>query len=38
MPGLVVLGRRWEVASDDLVFPSIIENIIRIIWYFDCLE
>ena len=33
MPGLVFLGRRWEVASDDLVFPSIIESLIRIIWY-----
>ncbi|RXN31286.1 sn1-specific diacylglycerol lipase beta [Labeo rohita] len=26
MPGMVVFGRRWRIASDDLVFPGTIMN------------
>ncbi|XP_068613374.1 diacylglycerol lipase-beta-like [Brachionichthys hirsutus] len=33
MPGLVVFGRRWGIASDDLVFPGAFELFIRIIWW-----
>ena len=32
MPGLVVFGRRWRIASDDFVFPVSLEVIIRLIW------
>ncbi|XP_035694884.1 diacylglycerol lipase-beta-like [Branchiostoma floridae] len=32
MPGLVVFGRRWEIASDDLLFPGGLEIFIRAIW------
>ncbi|XP_006637413.1 diacylglycerol lipase-beta [Lepisosteus oculatus] len=33
MPGMVVCGRRWGIASDDLVFPGAFELFIRIIWW-----
>uniref|UniRef100_UPI00358FED08 diacylglycerol lipase-beta-like n=1 Tax=Myxine glutinosa TaxID=7769 RepID=UPI00358FED08 len=33
MPGLVVFGRRWRIASDDFVFPVSLELIIRLIWW-----
>ncbi|XP_046448702.1 diacylglycerol lipase-beta-like isoform X2 [Daphnia pulex] len=33
MPGLVAFGRRWEVASDDLVFPCLVESFMRMIWF-----
>ncbi|XP_061086996.1 diacylglycerol lipase-beta isoform X2 [Conger conger] len=33
MPGMVVFGRRWGIASDDLVFPGAFELFIRIIWW-----
>ncbi|XP_068162312.1 diacylglycerol lipase-beta [Antennarius striatus] len=33
MPGIVVFGRRWGIASDDLVFPGAFELFIRIIWW-----
>lgn len=29
MPGMVVFGRRWRIASDDLVFPGAFELFIR---------
>ncbi|XP_063077297.1 diacylglycerol lipase-beta [Engraulis encrasicolus] len=29
MPGMVVFGRRWGIASDDLVFPGAFELFIR---------
>lgn len=32
MPGLVVFGRRWGIADDDLVFPSVAEVIVRAAW------
>lgn len=38
MPGLVAFGRRWEVASDDLVIPSIVESFVRLIWYSLCFK
>uniref|UniRef100_A0AAQ5Y4B2 Diacylglycerol lipase-beta n=1 Tax=Amphiprion ocellaris TaxID=80972 RepID=A0AAQ5Y4B2_AMPOC len=49
MPGMVVFGRRWGIASDDLVFPGSFELFIRV-WigtmilftyhkgHFDCNE
>ncbi|XP_078728846.1 diacylglycerol lipase-beta-like isoform X1 [Lampetra fluviatilis] len=33
MPGLRVFGRRWGVASDDLVFPGSFEFFVRAIWW-----
>uniref|UniRef100_A0A671Q148 Diacylglycerol lipase-beta n=1 Tax=Sinocyclocheilus anshuiensis TaxID=1608454 RepID=A0A671Q148_9TELE len=33
MPGMVVLGRRWRIASDDLVFPGAFELFIRAVWW-----
>ncbi|XP_043934561.1 diacylglycerol lipase-beta [Protopterus annectens] len=33
MPGLVVFGRRWVIASDDFVFPGAFELFIRFIWW-----
>ncbi|XP_048870020.1 diacylglycerol lipase-beta [Brienomyrus brachyistius] len=33
MPGMVVFGRRWGIASDDLVFPGAFELFIRVIWW-----
>ncbi|XP_014672368.1 PREDICTED: sn1-specific diacylglycerol lipase beta-like [Priapulus caudatus] len=32
MPGLVVFGRRWMIGSDDLVFPALVEILVRITW------
>ncbi|MBN3277760.1 DGLB lipase, partial [Polyodon spathula] len=37
MPGLVVFGRRWGLASDDLVFAGAFELFIRIIWWIGIL-
>ncbi|XP_028989235.1 diacylglycerol lipase-beta [Betta splendens] len=33
MPGLVVFGRRWGIASDDLVFPGCVELVVRLLWW-----
>ncbi|XP_048026773.1 diacylglycerol lipase-beta [Megalobrama amblycephala] len=33
MPGMVVFGRRWRIASDDLVFPAAFELLIRAVWW-----
>ncbi|XP_030256622.1 sn1-specific diacylglycerol lipase beta [Sparus aurata] len=33
MPGLVVFGRRWGIASDDLVFPGCFELFVRVLWW-----
>ncbi|KAL0842179.1 hypothetical protein ABMA28_014345 [Loxostege sticticalis] len=33
MPALRLLGRRWMFASDDLVFPSIVEIPYRLAWF-----
>lgn len=30
---MVVFGRRWGIASDDLVFPGAFELFIRLLWY-----
>uniref|UniRef100_A0A915PX22 sn-1-specific diacylglycerol lipase n=1 Tax=Setaria digitata TaxID=48799 RepID=A0A915PX22_9BILA len=32
MPSLVALGRRWNIASDDFVFPSLSEVLVRLAW------
>lgn len=32
MPALVLLGRKWLIGSDDLVFPALFEILVRIIW------
>ncbi|XP_070579406.1 diacylglycerol lipase-beta-like isoform X2 [Ptychodera flava] len=32
MPGLVACGRRWEIGSDDLVFPGLASVFIRVAW------
>lgn len=32
MPSLSLFGRKWLVASDDLVFPGIFEFVFRFIW------
>ncbi|XP_053327193.1 diacylglycerol lipase-beta [Spea bombifrons] len=33
MPGLLMFGRRWAIASDDLVFPGAFELLVRLIWW-----
>nr|XP_061808001.1 diacylglycerol lipase-beta-like [Nerophis lumbriciformis] len=33
MPGMVVFGRRWGIASDDLVFPGAFELFLRVLWW-----
>ncbi|XP_049760285.1 diacylglycerol lipase-beta [Elephas maximus indicus] len=33
MPGLVLFGRRWAIASDDLVFPGFFELCLRVLWW-----
>ncbi|XP_035998423.1 diacylglycerol lipase-beta [Fundulus heteroclitus] len=33
MPGMVVFGRRWGIASDDLVFPGSFELLLRVVWW-----
>ncbi|XP_026096622.1 sn1-specific diacylglycerol lipase beta-like [Carassius auratus] len=33
MPAMVLLGRRWRIASDDLVFPGALELLIRAVWW-----
>ena len=32
MPGLIACGRRWDIGSDDLVFPGIGESLMRSVW------
>ncbi|CAL8110760.1 unnamed protein product [Orchesella dallaii] len=32
MPALVALGRRWQLASDDFVFPGFVDVLIRVSW------
>lgn len=32
MPGMVLFGRRWAIASDDLVFPGSFELFLRVLW------
>ena len=32
MPGMVLFGRRWAIASDDLVFPGLFELFLRVLW------
>ncbi|KAI9563691.1 hypothetical protein GHT06_011155 [Daphnia sinensis] len=34
MPGLVAFGRRWEIGSDDLVLPCLVESFTRMLWFF----
>ncbi|XP_058536279.1 diacylglycerol lipase-beta isoform X3 [Ochotona princeps] len=33
MPGMVLFGRRWAFASDDLVFPGCFELVVRVLWW-----
>ncbi|XP_030067547.1 diacylglycerol lipase-beta [Microcaecilia unicolor] len=37
MPGLVMFGRRWAIASDDLVFPGAFELFLRVAWWIGIL-
>lgn len=37
MPGMVAFGRRWGIASDDLVFPGAFELFVRILWWIGTL-
>ncbi|XP_063286431.1 diacylglycerol lipase-beta [Pelobates fuscus] len=37
MPGLLMFGRRWAIASDDLVFPGAFELFVRLIWWIGIL-
>ncbi|VDO56995.1 unnamed protein product [Haemonchus placei] len=32
MPSLVAYGRKWNIASDDFVFPEITEALVRLSW------
>nr|XP_031289154.1 sn1-specific diacylglycerol lipase beta isoform X2 [Camelus dromedarius] len=38
MPGMVLFGRRWAIASDDLVFPGIFELFLRVLWWIGILS
>jgi sn1-specific diacylglycerol lipase len=29
---MVLFGRRWAIASDDLVFPGFFELFLRVLW------
>ena len=33
MPGMVAFGRRWGIASDDLVLPGAFELFLRVLWF-----
>ncbi|XP_037671178.1 diacylglycerol lipase-beta isoform X2 [Choloepus didactylus] len=37
MPGMVLFGRRWAIASDDLVFPGLLELFVRVLWWIGIL-
>uniref|UniRef100_A0A3B3X7I5 Diacylglycerol lipase, beta n=1 Tax=Poecilia mexicana TaxID=48701 RepID=A0A3B3X7I5_9TELE len=37
MPGMVAFGRRWGIASDDLVFPGSFELLLRVLWWIGTL-
>ncbi|XP_001508017.1 diacylglycerol lipase-beta [Ornithorhynchus anatinus] len=37
MPGMVLFGRRWAIASDDLVFPGAFELFLRVAWWIGIL-
>nr|XP_033819613.1 sn1-specific diacylglycerol lipase beta isoform X2 [Geotrypetes seraphini] len=37
MPGLVMFGRRWAIAGDDLVFPGAFELFLRLAWWIGIL-
>nr|XP_020137055.1 sn1-specific diacylglycerol lipase beta [Microcebus murinus] len=37
MPGMVLFGRRWAIASDDLVFPGLFELFVRVLWWIGIL-
>nr|XP_027775557.2 sn1-specific diacylglycerol lipase beta [Marmota flaviventris] len=37
MPGMVLFGRRWAIASDDLVFPGFFELFLRVLWWIGVL-
>lgn len=37
MPGMVAFGRRWGIASDDLVFPGSFEILVRVLWWIGTL-
>ncbi|KAK2495689.1 hypothetical protein MC885_001553 [Smutsia gigantea] len=37
MPGMVLFGRRWAIASDDLVFPGFFELFLRVLWWIGIL-
>ncbi|XP_041453260.1 diacylglycerol lipase-alpha-like [Lytechinus variegatus] len=32
MPGLIALGRRWTVGSDDLVVPAVVFIVLHVVW------
>ncbi|KAK6060681.1 hypothetical protein COOONC_01658 [Cooperia oncophora] len=32
MPSLVAFGRKWNIASDDFVFPELTEALVRLSW------
>lgn len=33
MPSLIAFGRRWNISSDDFVFPELTEAFVRLAWY-----
>lgn len=33
MPGLRLFKRRWDIGSDDLIFPAFFESCIRASWF-----
>ncbi|XP_070259064.1 diacylglycerol lipase-beta-like, partial [Myotis yumanensis] len=37
MAGMVLFGRRWAIASDDLFFPGLFELFLRVLWWLGIL-
>ncbi|XP_038830942.1 diacylglycerol lipase-beta isoform X2 [Salvelinus namaycush] len=37
MPGMIAFGRRWGIASDDLVFSGSFELFVRVLWWIGTL-
>lgn len=34
MPGITLFNRRWNIGSDDLFYPALLELIVRSMWFF----
>jgi sn1-specific diacylglycerol lipase len=34
MPGITLFNRRWNIGSDDLFYPALLELVVRAVWFF----